>query len=301
MSGSAEPAWSSRPVVAAVGLGAEREPELVEALEASGVLVVGARCLSADQVEAAAAARRVEAALLGAGLYRLDAAVLERLRLLVVLLTDEPHPERWPRRRGLVTLPLEADAGQVRAALAEALRGRTTEPTPLVRSRPRSALPLERAGSGRGRLVWVTKYLGSPGATMLAANLLVVSGRAVLVELDRGAVAAAYLDADQDRALHVVVKTAPATPEAWDQVLAAEVQPVAGAGEEAGLLAGTWRLEERASSAPAVVASLLDELRRRYDLVLVDLGLAGLPGAEAPLVEVVQAATDRILQLSINR
>jgi Flp pilus assembly CpaE family ATPase len=139
--------------------------------------------------------------------------------------------------------------------------------------------------------VWITKDHGSPGATMLAANLLVVSGRAVLVELDPGTVAAAYLDADQDRALHVVVKTAPSTPEAWDQVLAAEVQPVAGT-DEAGLLAGTSRLEERAQLTPLVVASLLDALRQRYDLVLVDLGLFG---AEASLVEVVQAAADRIL------
>jgi hypothetical protein len=139
-----------RPIVAAVGLGAEREPELVEALEAGGVLVVGARCLSADQVQAAAAARHVEAALLGAGLYRLDPGVLERLRLPVVLLTDEPHAGRWPRRRGLVVLPLEADAAQVRAALAEALRGRTSEPLPLVRPRPGSTHPWRGPVAGVG-------------------------------------------------------------------------------------------------------------------------------------------------------
>ena len=116
MSGSNEPMWSSRPIVAAVGLGAEREPELVETLEASGVLVVGARCLSADQVEAAAATRRVEAALLGASLYRLDPAVLERLRLPVVLLTVS--------REDAVAL---ADA-QANGTLLIALAGPESEP-----------------------------------------------------------------------------------------------------------------------------------------------------------------------------
>jgi Flp pilus assembly CpaE family ATPase len=293
MTGStaAEPTRALSPIVVAVGLGADREAELVEQLEASGVIAVGVRCLSADQVAAATATRRVEAALLADDLYRLDATVLHGLRVPVVLLTDEPDAGRWPRRRGLVTLPLEAGAAEVRAALAEAMRGRMIESTPASAPRPAAAAP---AAHARGRLVWVTKYQGSHGATTVAANILVRGGRAVLVELDPGAVAAAFLDANQDRAVHVVIRTAPASSEEWEQVLTAEIQPIA-ATNGAGLLAGTWRLEERAALSPAAVRALLDELRRRYRLVIVDLGLAGLLGAEAALVRVVQTAADQIL------
>ena len=109
--------------------------------------------------------------------------VLERLRLPVVLLTDEPHAGRWPRRRGLVVLPLEADAAQVRSTLAEALRGRTSEPLPLVRPRPGSTPPVERAGGGRGQLVWVTKYLGLLADTVRKQN---VTADQLTIHADRG-------------------------------------------------------------------------------------------------------------------
>lgn len=291
-----------RPTPIVAGLGPELERYVLGDLEEVGAVEVVQRCLSGDHLRAAAASGQVEAAIVSTDLHGLTDGLLEQIHLPVVVMTDDPDALRWQGRQGLRAVPREAEAGAVREALLAALRGERTRPTTPV---PGSATPVvtdetvsasETAG---GRIVLVTKFRGAPGATKIATSLDVLldrHGSAVLLDLDPAAATVVYGDADPTRSVYLVAYADPDTPEAWERTLASELQPLCK-DSGAALLAGVQKPEQRGVLAPGFVRQLLEQLRQRFDWILVDLSLDGLLGRdqEAGLVRTVLDAADTIL------
>ena len=290
------------PVLA--GLGPELEARLLGPLEEDGAIEVVERCLSAEHLRVAATGYRAEAAILSTELHGLTRGLLEQLRLPRVLLTADADPERWHNQHRLLALPHTATPDQVRDALRRVLRNgevpRPAAPAPHIGLSSIAGDGLGPTAGSRGQLVLVTKLFGAAGATTLATSLTVLLDRsphrAVLCDLDPGAAAFAYTDADPTRNVYQVAYAAPATAEAWERTLATDLQPLC-TGSAATLLAGVPRPEQRHVLVPGLVRQILDELRQRFAWTVVDLRLdhifAGEP--EGPLLRTVLDEADLIL------
>jgi hypothetical protein len=294
---------------AVLGLGRpEREGMVLRALEGLPELEVVQTCLSGDEVLALAAARCADVAVVASDLYQLTDAVVERLgqtRVDLVVLAADPDETRWRRLRRAIVLPLSAPPEVVLAALS-GQPPRAPRPTQVSVSvadarRDASALveppaiPRPERVEPAGQLLVVTKLFGSPGATAIAVNTTAAYGEgALLVELDPGPTAAAYVGGDPLRNVYHVAANLPRTPTAWADRLEDELQPLYP-GTRARLLAGVHHPDQRPALTAEFVTGLLEAVRQRFALVVVDLGLTGLLSNEADLVRAVLAIADRVL------
>jgi hypothetical protein len=285
-----------------LGLGRpEREGRVLRALEGLRDLDVVQTCLSGPDLLAIAAAGRADVAAMASDLYQLSDAVVDRLgqtRIPLVVLAADPEEARWRRLRRAIVLPLAAPP----ELILSALRGQrpdipvATRPTGArAPARPASADPPEERPGPVGQVLVVTKLFGAPGGTVTAINLAAAYGEgALLIELDAGPTAATYVDGDPLRNVYQVAASAPRTPAAWADRLAAEQQPLYP-GTRARLLAGVHHPDQRPALTPECIAGLVQAARERFALVVVDLGLASLLGSEADLVRGVLTDTDRVL------
>ncbi len=181
----------SVPVLLAV-TGASYEDALVDALGRAPGLVVVRRCVDLADLLAAAATGTARAALVDAGLRRLDAEALARLAAARVEVVGLAAPgddagERRLRQLGVCAV-VPADAGP--PAMAEAVlrrldgsadRGAPGGPGPEP-TRPDED-PGDGAGSLRGRLVAVWGPTGAPGRTTVAVTVAAELARAGLPTL----------------------------------------------------------------------------------------------------------------------
>ena len=94
--------------------------------------------------------------------------------------------------------------------------------------------------------------------------------------------------------MYQVAANLPRTHTAWADCLEDELQALSPAPVPACWPASTTRTSWPALTAE-FVTGLLEAVRERFALVVVDLGLAGLLSGEADLVRAVLAAADRVL------
>jgi MinD-like ATPase involved in chromosome partitioning or flagellar assembly len=168
------------PVLLATG-GLPGEADLVAALDRpEGGTVISRRCLDLADLLGAAATHRARAAVVDAGLRRLDADAVHRLQsagLVVILLVG---PDASPGLGALGTEVVELvgrdDGARVAAAVRSAARSHAgTDLSPSVD--PTSMAPSPPLGSfvptptGRGRLMAVWGPHGAPGRTSVALTL----------------------------------------------------------------------------------------------------------------------------------
>jgi cellulose biosynthesis protein BcsQ len=263
----------------ALGLGdQELEQRVRPELEALPDLQVVAQCLAADQLLELVQARQVDALVVAWTLHRLTDSVLaqlERPDLTLVLLVADPREERWIERGGPI-LPIEADVDAIHQAILSARPGARHVPRPVPTREPLPLKPADRPALSSGGVVVVSGGAGSPGRTTLAINLATALGAAVptaLVELDLCAPAvAAFVNADPSRNVCTLAHAVRDDPRAWSAALTDELQPLASAASNAVVLCGPPKREMRTSIGPPLVERLLEELRQRYQWVIVDVG-----------------------------
>ncbi|MQA77111.1 MAG: chromosome partitioning protein [Streptosporangiales bacterium] len=171
----------SIPVVTAIA-DTRAEAVLVATLDKGDrSLQVVRRCVDVADLVATAQAGLARAALVSAGLRRLDRDVLARLAgagvaVVGVVPPDDEAAERRLRQLGLtVVATLDADSARLHAAVREALAGRpaVTDPWPARGERPAgdTAAPLDAGEPVDGRLVAVWGPTGAPSRTSVAAGV----------------------------------------------------------------------------------------------------------------------------------
>ena len=142
----------------------------------------------------------------------------------------------------------------------------------------------------------------------MALSTLALSGAVrptVLLELDTtGASLAAYLDDGDDwrprRARCSVlelVNAGPRTPEDWDRELARVSQPLGTFSSKAELIVGVPHPAQGSALSGSFAASLIAELERRFETVLLDLGDEPVSGSgvEAAVTATALQAADWVL------
>jgi Flp pilus assembly CpaE family ATPase len=121
----------------------------------------------------------------------------------------------------------------------------------------------------------------------LAINLATALGAvapSVLVDLDCASpCVAAYLNRDPSRNVCTLAHAVREDPHSWSTALQQELQPLHARSPSAMVLCGLPKRELRPSVTPAVMERLIEELARRYDYVVIDVG-AELLGMDAPAV-----------------
>jgi Flp pilus assembly CpaE family ATPase len=263
----------------ALGLGdQELEQRVRPALDAAPDLHIVAQCLAADQLLELVQARQVDAVVVAWTLHRLTDSILaqlERPDLTLVLLVVDPSEQRWSQRSGPV-LSIEADAETIHQAILSARPGARLSPRSVQTRDPVPLKAADRAQVSSGGVVAVSGGAGSPGRTTLAINLATALGAAaptVLVELDLCAPAvAAYVNADPSRNVCTLAHAVRDDPRVWPTALADELQPLGTASTNPVVLCGPPKREMRTSIGPPLVERLLEELRQRYQWVIVDVG-----------------------------
>ena len=280
-----------------VGLGnAERERRLLPGLLESGEMVVAERCLAADQLLEALRERRGDAALVALDLHRLNAAVLAALQAtgvpLIGLASGNPGlaaADGWA-----ALLPADANAGQLSAAIAAALRGERLEPAgeqPEPDLLPAVEQPAGEAAPG---VIGVASGKGSPGCTTVAVNLAAALGAVaptLLVDLDvAGPSVCAVLGLDPTRNLFMLAHSEPRSAREWTRALEQETQPLGRGSAQCLVLAGIPKPSMRAAISLPFLQRLLPELRQRYRYVVLDVGSLGQSGDGAPHAWLASAA-----------
>lgn len=176
----------STPVLTALGDSAAEQPLVAAFGRPAGPVTVVRRCRDVTDLLAAAGAGTARAALVSAGLRRLDAAVVGRLaaaRVGVVGLADDEAAERRLRSLGVEhVLASGSEPPAVAAALAEAAATvRRSASLAAELADPADALPLLQAAGLEGAdlpetdepgaVVAVWGPTGAPGRTLLATTL----------------------------------------------------------------------------------------------------------------------------------
>lgn len=289
----------------AVGLGdPELERDLIPTLVESGELVVVQRCLSADQVLASIRHERIDAVVVAEGLHRLTGGVLtdlSRSRMPLVLLTANPDEPRWRGVTGQI-LSITDDPQTVHRAILTAIRGERSvahkSPKPAAEG-PEPSAPATSSPSLA--VVAVASGPGSPGRTTVALNLaagLGIVAPTVLVDADlSGPSISAHVDADPTRNLYMLAHAEPETDAEWSQAIRQEVQPLGGQTVQGALLCGVPKLELRAGITTRFLDRLVQELRRRYRYVILDVGAELLSRESVPHRASLQSA-DLVLLVS---
>jgi MinD-like ATPase involved in chromosome partitioning or flagellar assembly len=293
----------------AVGLGdSERERDLLPALVETGEMVAVQRCLSADHLLECVRRERTDACLVAEGLHRLTFGALvdlARARMPLVLLTSTPDEPRWQGASGLI-LPLNADPTTVRQALLAAVRGERS--VPFVQA-PETGVgtpttPTPEASLPSLSVLAVASGPGSPGRTTVALNLAAGLGMVaptVLVDVDlSGPSVAAHLDADPTRNLYMLAHAEPEATAEWSHAVEQEIQPFGGQCVHGSVLCGAPKLELRAGVTARFVERLIQELRRRYRYVILDVGAELLGRESAPHRAAIQAADHVLLVASAD-
>jgi MinD-like ATPase involved in chromosome partitioning or flagellar assembly len=282
----------------AVGLGdPERERDLIPTLVESGELVVVQRCLSAVQVFECVRQERIDAVVVAEGLHRLTGSVLAdlaRSRMPMVLLATDPDEPRWRGATGLIQ-SLDDDPNTVHQAILAAIRGeRSVAPTLAApRAEPPGARDQE-APSPTLAVVAVASGPGSPGRTTIALNLAAALGvvaPTVLVDIDlSGPSVAAHVDADPTRNLYMLAHAEPETDAEWSHAIRQEIQSLGGQSVHGVVICGVPKLELRTGITPRFIDRLIQELRRRYRYVILDIGAELLSPEAAPHRAALQCA-----------
>ncbi len=284
-----------RVLLAAGHRGLERR--LQQELASAGLAVCG-RCLDGPSLLERAGEPDIDVVLASAELHRLSDGVVAALRergVPVVLLAG--GGEDAARLSGLGrVLPASASGAIVAAALRQAASSgpRPPDPAPAdggapVAEAPPAAIAAEAAEEAHapplrargGRVLAVASGKGAPGKTTIAiavAALLSERGPGVvLLDADlRGGNVAPYLDLDPRRGLVGLA--------AAGGRLDSELQ----AGPGCPVLAGVERPELAAGLREETLHSVVEELRGRFETVVVDLGVP-------PSAEVLRAADELLL------
>jgi MinD-like ATPase involved in chromosome partitioning or flagellar assembly len=289
----------------AVGLGdPELERDLIPMLVESGELVVERRCLSADQVLESIRHERIDAVVVAEGLHRLTGSVLTdlaRSRMPLVLLTSNPDEPRWRGATGQI-LSITDDPRTVHRAVLSAIRGeRSVAPTSSMPGDTEAEPDAPGTPSPTLAVVAVASGPGSPGRTTVALNLaagLGIVAPTVLVDADlSGPSIAAHVDADPTRNLYMLAHAEPETDAEWSQAIRQDVQSLGGQSVHGAMLCGVPKLELRAGITTRFLDRLVQELRRRYRYVILDVGAELLSRESAPHRAALQSA-DLVLLVS---
>ena len=135
---------------------------------------------------------------------------------------------------------------------------------------------------------------GSPGRTTIALNLAVGLGAVaptVVVDADlSGPSIAAHVDADPTRNLYMLAHAEPETDAEWSDAIRQEVQSLGGRSVQGAVLCGVPKLELRVGITPRFLDRLVQELRRRYRYVILDIGAEFLSREAAPHRSALQSA-----------
>lgn len=283
----------STTVLTALGECAAEQPLVAAFGHPSVAVTVVRRCVDVADLLAAAGAGSARAALLSAGLRRLDASVVGRLTAAdvgVVGLADDEPAERWLRSLGIRhVLPSLSPPGAVAAALAEAASTvRPADGLDAELADPADALPLlqaagledgahdEPAADGTVVAVWGTT--GAPGRTLLATTLaaeVALSGvPALLVDADTYGAAVAPTLGLLDDAPGLAGATRAATAGMLDTAaLAGYARAVRlPGGAVLRVLTGIARADRWPELRPTAVAQVLRLARRLVPVTVVDVG-----------------------------
>jgi MinD-like ATPase involved in chromosome partitioning or flagellar assembly len=281
------------PVLSAAD-GAAWEERLVTALSrgAFGVEIVR-RCVDVVELAAVAASGQGRAALVGAGLRRLDADVVDRLRAaqvapVGVVERGDEAAERRMRAMGVLHLvPDDVDAAVLAAVVTEAVRDEdappgtrrtfTTTAVPLVSAPipPGAGAPLpDDDEQRRGSVIAVWGPTGAPGRTTVATTLADEIGRlgarALAVDADvYGGTLAPLLG---------LLDESPGLAAACRQASASGLDAAALArlcwqiGPQLRILTGIPLAGRWPELRPTAVAAVLATARRLVDYTVVDCG-----------------------------
>jgi Flp pilus assembly CpaE family ATPase len=252
-----------------------REAELAAELHESDLgLTVVRRCVDIADLLAAGAAGLAQAVVVSADLRRLDRAAVHRLRdtglVVVALAPDDAGTRARLHRLGIeVVVGDRAVAASVAEAVLGAVRDRHEEREPA----PAPPYPSEPV-SGNGRVVAVWGPVGAPGRSTVAVNLaaeIAGLGHSTLcVDLDTYGAALAQLVGLLDDGSGVAAACRAANAGSLDvstlRRLAVEVRPCLR------MLTGIIGAHRWPELRPALVDVLVDQARRAYDFVVVDVG-----------------------------
>ncbi|MDE3075050.1 MAG: P-loop NTPase [Chloroflexota bacterium] len=285
-----EPTSGSRRLRVITGLGdAEREQHLLAGLAAAGHVVTH-RCLTADELVAAAQQPGADAILVASGLHRLSAASMAALgathKRLIVLGADRIRG--LPGSLSLTALPLDADVDAVQAALDLAASG--IAPTDWRQTAAPEVTgayeaPSDEQASVLAPVVAIVSGHGSPGRTTVAINLAAAlgasAGPTVLVDADlAGPSIAAHLGLDPTRNLYMLAHASPETAREWSRAIEQETQPIGPRSKNGVAVCGVPKPEMRSGVSARFFDRLLVELSARYRYVIVDTSELAALGEE---------------------
>lgn len=282
--------------VLSVADGAAWEERLVAAFDRGPHPVeIVRRCVDLVDLLAVAASGQGRAALLAAGLRRLDADVIDRLQAagvvpVGVVPRGDPDAEQRLRAIGVGhVVPADAETGVVAAVLAEAVRGDGSDaaaerqradlsfadPSTSMPIPPGAAAPADTEAPGRrGSVIAVWGPTGAPGRTTvavtLADELASVGAASLLVDADvyGGTIAAVLGLLDESPGLAAACRQLsqqhpdPASLAALCWQLAPRLRVLTGIP-----LASRWP-----ELRPAAIPSVLDAARCLADFTVVDCG-----------------------------
>jgi septum formation inhibitor-activating ATPase MinD len=289
----------------AVGLGdVQREQGLLAALNDAGLLV-GQRCLTAEQL--LATSLDDEVLLLSADLHRLNQETLNVLTAHgrpLVLLGSVPGFDVSGRSR-VAALPVNAPPEQVCQAVLALLSGQPVTPAeeePAVRVAHATPPVLPDAGTVLSGVTAVVSGYGSPGCTTVALNLATALGAAgptMLVDADlvKPSVVA-HIDGDPTRNLYLVARAEPRLQRDWERALDQESQAIHDRSPQATVLCGIPKAEMRRAVTPRFIEGLLPQLQQRAGSVIVDAGAAGSDERNAVQQLIMRSAGQVLLVLT---
>lgn len=280
-------------VLTALGDSAAEQPLVAAFGRPAAAVTIVRRCLDVADLLAAAGAGRARAALVSAGLRRLDASVVGRLTAAdvgVVGLADDEAGERHLRSLGVGhVLRSDSPPPAVAAALAAAAAAVRRSPSLLAElADPSDALPLLQAAGLEdgepavpadeepGAVVAVWGPTGAPGrtllATTLAAEAALLGVATLLVDADTygGAIAPALALLDDAPGLAAAARAATAGT--------LDVAALAGhartirlpQGAPLRVLTGLVRPDRWPELRPTAVAQVLQTARRLVPFTVVD-------------------------------
>lgn len=284
---SASPVAPELSVLLATG-DPELEGRLVEGLHGQGVAVV-ARCLDAATLLDAITANprgagHIDAVLASATLHGLTEGTLVALRdratPVLLLAADERQVSRFAELAP--ALPTATPAEAVAEALRHVHAGGSLPAVPGERSTTEAASSIAAraepapAAGGSGRVLAVLSGTGAPGRTTIAIALAAELGRlgetVVLIDADlRVGNVAPYLDLDPRRGLVGLAVGGGR----FEERIASELQP----GPHCMVLGGVERPQLASALPDDLLAGVIGLLRRRFERVVVDLGVPPNEGA----------------------
>jgi MinD-like ATPase involved in chromosome partitioning or flagellar assembly len=272
----------------------QSQEDLVGGLERlHGPVTVVRRCAELAELLAACQSGLARAAVVAEGSEELAASLVDRLNAVgvaIVALTDSPAEAARLQAIGVVSAAANVEAGVLAARIADAvarLTGTEThpgsaqdtgfaDPAAALRPLPEATEPVP-AASGNGQIIAVWGPAGSPGRTLVAANMaaeLAAEGKSVLlVDADSyGASVAAVLGL-LDEAAGLAQACRLADQGLLDaEALMRVAMPVATKAGTFRVLTGITRADRWTELRAAALSRVLERAREIADVTVVDTG-----------------------------